>query len=193
MKYIIIFTFISILNGCAVITNRASIQRDINEHYVEIYGGGLTPESALLEELHDFTKLICGENRYHFKNRKMVSAVSGSLPGTTCEIRGCVDHLVMQTKLFCKKTPTIKIHPKEESSRWLESTADQGLINDLLEDDYVIRELVESIGKPNTIYFNGKNEIILQYTEKNISVLFIRSLLLTGYQTRKMILKYGIY
>jgi len=59
-----------ILNSCAVITNRASIKRDINEHYVEIYGGGFTPESALLEELHNFTKLICGENRYHFKKEK---------------------------------------------------------------------------------------------------------------------------
>lgn len=68
----------------------------------------------------------------------MESAVSGSLPGTTCETRGCVDYLVMQTKLFCKKTPTIEIYPKGESSKCLDSTTDEDLINGFLEDDYVI-------------------------------------------------------
>ena len=194
LKLVLMIMLFSVLNGCGLKLNRASIEKEKNEHYLEIYGGGFTAESAFMEELKAFTKYVCGDNLYNIKNKRLVGALSGSLPGTTCNSNGCSAHQIMQVKLVCDQTPIIEIHPKDESSRWLDPQKDKDDIEEYLEDDYVMRDLVKLIGKPDSIYFNGDSEVIWQYSAKQISVLFKRKLFLFGgYQTNKMILKRGLY
>lgn len=193
MKIFTIALLAIVLSGCSLIINRVSIQQDANKHYVEIYGGAFTTEGAFSEELSDFTKNICGTSEYDISRNNIVSATAGSLPGMTCQLQGCATHQVMKVNLICDKTSSIEISPKVEGSRWLDKEKDQDRIVELLESDRVTRELISQIGKPESIYFNGDEEIIWEYPSRNITVFFERTLALTGYRTHKMILKHGLH
>lgn len=189
MKFLVTMISLSLLSGCII--NRASIQQDINQHYVEIYGGAFTTDNSFAEELKDFTKYICGENTYSLQYTDIVRATNGSLPGMDCKIQGCALHLIKRAKLMCDQTPSIEIIPKEENSRWLDKISDKSTIESLLNSDNMTKELIASIGVPDAIYFNGNKENIWLYLSKNMTVFFEKSLTLTGYNTLKMVLKYG--
>lgn len=189
MKFLIAIISLSLLSGCII--NRASIQKDINQHYVEIYGGAYTTDNAFFEELNDFTNYICGENTSTLLYTDIVRATNGSLPGMECKVQGCMFHLIKRAKLVCDQTPSIEITPKHENSRWLDKVNDKSTIESLLNSDNMTKQLIGTIGVPDAIYFNGHKENIWLYLSKNITVFFEKSLTLTGYNTLKMVLKYG--
>jgi len=192
---VIFFSFILVcLNGCSLIINRASFQKSYSDHYIEIYGGGFTSESAFISDLKVFSKLICRDGDYKIKSNSIVSAVNGTLPGMACYYRGCSDHLILKTTIECASTTKTNLtHELDSEARWLDFTNDKDTIDGLLNSDRDIEELIQGLGIPDQIFYNGSSEVIFNYPSLNLSAHILRSLRLTGYMTVRMVIKKDLF